>query len=184
MTNEDTAVAITLTGSDLDLGDEPADVHDRRTGPTAGTLGPIEPIDATSARVSYTPALELDGRRRVHVPGQRRQPDLGVPATAIAIDVVPVNDAPVATPSTASGPTRIAAVTIRLSGTDVDLDGDPLTFTVVTRPATRHAERLHRRCRRRPRDITYTPGPGLDRERQLHVPATTSEASWPSRSRT
>src|SRR5204862_736013 len=57
-TNEDTAVTITMTGSDAD-GDSLT--FTIVSGPSHGTLGPVVFVNATTSTVNYTPALNYNG---------------------------------------------------------------------------------------------------------------------------
>ena len=89
-TAEDTAVAITLTGTDAD-GD--ALTFSRRDA---------APSARHAERHRAEPDLHAGGGlqrpRQLHLHGQRRRGD-SAPAT-VSITVTPVNDAPVATPQT------------------------------------------------------------------------------------
>ncbi len=121
ITAEDTAVEITLTGSDVEANPLTYSIV---TPPTHGTLSGSAP------NVTYTPAANYNGPDsftfRVY-DGQTNS----APAT-VSITITPVNDAPIAIPQTLSVD-EDAAVNIVLAGSDVD--GDALTYIVVTGPA-------------------------------------------------
>ncbi|MEX1310261.1 MAG: Ig-like domain-containing protein, partial [Candidatus Sulfomarinibacteraceae bacterium] len=135
-TAEDTALGITLTGSDPD-GD--AIGFAIATSPTHGVL------TGTPPNVTYTPAANYNG------------PDsftfttsdgalTSLPAT-VSITVTPVNDRPTADDQTVST-AEDTALGITLTGSDVD--GDPIGFTIGTGPA-------HGVLTGTPPNVTYTP---------------------------
>ena len=139
-TPEDTPLAITLTGTDPDIGDTLTFAV--TTQPLHGTL------TGTGATREYTPNANYHGPDSFEFTANDGTAT-SAPAT-VSIDVTSVNDAPVTEPVTVSTPREVAVI-VPLSGTDVD--GDPLTFTVVTPPAhgTLTGEGTSR---------TYTPGSG------------------------
>jgi Tfp pilus tip-associated adhesin PilY1 len=119
-TNEDTPLAIALSGSDPDGGTLTWIVGT----PANGTLS------GSGANRTYTPNPNFNGADSF----QFRVSD-GTTSTAImtvSITVNPVNDAPVTGPANATT-AEDTATTITLPGTDVD--GDTLTFAVVSGPA-------------------------------------------------
>ncbi|HEY5913609.1 MAG TPA: Ig-like domain-containing protein, partial [Verrucomicrobiae bacterium] len=120
-TAEDTAVGVTLTGSD-------ADGHPLTfavvTGPAQGTLS------GTAPNLNYTPALNYNGPDSFTFKVNDGQAD-SAPAT-VTITITPVNDSPVAD-SQAENTAEDTAVPITLRGSDVD--GDPLTYAIVSGPA-------------------------------------------------
>ncbi len=121
-TNEDTATAITLTGSDPDS--EPL------TFSVATGLAHGAAPTGTAPNLTYTPAAGLQRQRQFYFHRQRRGGGLA-PAT-VSITVTPVNDLPIATPQTVNV-NEDAPTVITLSATDAD--GDPLTYTVGVGPA-------------------------------------------------
>ena len=142
ITAEDTAVTITLTGSDPE-GD-PLTFSIVAT-PTNGVLSGVAP------NLTYTPNLNFNGSDSFtfKVDDGRLDSDVAM----VSITVTAVNDTPTATSqavSTAAG----TAVTITLMGSDPE--GEPLAFTIVTPPARRdlechhghllHGWNLHRYC--------------------------------------
>jgi len=120
-TDEDVPVPVTLAATDVD-GD--ALTYAIVTPPAHGTL------DGTAPALTYTPAPDYHGTDAFVFRAHDGQVDSG-PAT---VDVVvrPVNDAPVAVDRSLETD-EDAPVAIALSATDVD--GDALTYAVVTPPA-------------------------------------------------
>ncbi|MEI7831644.1 MAG: Ig-like domain-containing protein, partial [bacterium] len=120
-TAEDTAKAITLAGSDVDGNNLTYIVV---TQPAHGTLA------GTAPNLTYTPALNYNGPDSFTFKVNDGVVDS---ATAtVSITVTAVNDAPVATAQSVTT-AEDTAKAITLAGTDVD--GDNLTYTVVTQPA-------------------------------------------------
>ena len=120
-TSEDTAKAITLVGTDVDL--DPL-TYAVVTNPAHGTLS------GTGATRTYTPAANYFGADSFTF---RVNDGLLNSATAtVSITVAPVNDAPVATAQSVTT-SEDTAKAITLAGTDPD--GNPLTYAVVTNPA-------------------------------------------------
>lgn len=120
-TDEDTPLSITLTGSDPD-GDKLTFAI--VTPPAKGAL------TGTVPNLTYTPSKDFNGSDSFTFKTNDGKLDSAL--ATITITVRPVNDPPVATPQqvTTDEDTPIA---IKLTGTDVD--GDALTFIVVTPPA-------------------------------------------------
>jgi hypothetical protein len=138
-TDEDTSVSITLLATDVE-GD--ALTYRLVTGPSHGTLTGSPP------NLIYTPAADYNGPDSFTFTANDGQVD-GNTAT-VSITVKPVNDAPVA----ADQPVvtdEDSPKAISLSATDVD--GDALTYTVVTPPA-------HGILTGTAPALTYTPGAG------------------------
>src|SRR5690606_15257663 len=123
-TDEDVAVLVTLTGSDVD-GDT---LSFAIAGmPASGTLSTITPIDATSAQVTYTPAADFNGGDSFSftvADGSGASAPASVTVTVTAVD-----DAPVAIPQSASTD-EDAPVLITLVGSDVE--GGSLAFAIAT----------------------------------------------------
>ena len=126
-TDEDTAVTITLTGSDIE-GD--ALTFAVAIAPGNGSLGTITQLTPTSASVSYTPNADFNGADSFTFTTNDDTVDSD-PAT-ISLTVNPINDPPTADPGAATTD-EDAPVTITLSGGDVD--ADPLTFAITSGPA-------------------------------------------------
>ena len=138
-TPEDTAKAITLTGSDPD-GDPM--MFSIVAPPGHGGLSGAPP------NVTYTPAANYNGPDSFSF---RIWDGTEFGNTAVvSITVTPVNDAPTANPQSVSTPEDTAKA-ITLTGSDPD--GDPLTFSIVTPPG-------HGMLSGAPPNVTYTPTGG------------------------
>ena len=120
-TAEDTAAAITLTGRDLD-GD--ALTFSVVTGPANGTLSGVAP------NLTYTPSADFNGSDSFTFVSNDGL--LNSIAATVSITVTAGNDAPVADDQAVTTAEDTAAA-ITLTGSD--LDGDSLTFSVVSGPA-------------------------------------------------
>ncbi len=119
-TNEDTAKAITLTGSDPD-DDELTFIV--LTQPTHGALS------GTAPDLTYTPAENYNGPDSFTFKANDGAVD-SAPAT-VSITVTAVNDAPTVDAQSVTT-NEDTAKSITLTGSDVD--GDTLTFSVVSQP--------------------------------------------------
>jgi len=137
--NEDTAMAITLTGSDVEGSTLAFSVTG---GPSHGTL------DGTGAVRTYTPAANYNGPDAFEFVANDGLVN-SAPAE-VSLSVAPVNDAPVATAQSVVTQ-QDTAIDITLLGTDVE--DDPLTFTVQTGPS-------HGTLSGTGSVLTYTPGAG------------------------
>ncbi|PYJ86078.1 MAG: hypothetical protein DME22_06605, partial [Verrucomicrobia bacterium] len=119
-TAEDTAVAITLSGSDAEAAPLTFAVV---SGPANGTLR------GTLPNLTYAPNLDFNGSDSFTFKANDGQFDS---ATAtVSINITPVNDAPVADSQSVTT-LEDTAVVITLTGSDVE--GSPLTFAVLTGP--------------------------------------------------
>ena len=127
-TAEDTPIILTLTATDVDLPAQTL-VFSVVTGPTAGTLGTITQVTATSATVTYTPTLNSTAADSFTFRVNDGTID-SAPAT-VSITVTPVNDPPVAS-GQAVMTNEDVPLTITLTGSDTE--GSALTFAVVTGP--------------------------------------------------
>ena len=135
-TAEDTPLAVTLTGSDIDGDPLTFAVV---TPPQNGTLS------GTAPDLTYTPAANFNGSDSftfVTNDGTATS----APAT-VTIGVTPLNDAPVATVQSVTT-AEDTPTAITLAGSDVD--GDDLTFAVATPPQ-------HGTLSGSAPDLTYTP---------------------------
>ena len=121
MTDEDVALPIVLTGSDPD--NDPL-TFVIVTPPANGTL------TGTAPNVTYTPRVNYNGTDSFTFKVNDGKNDSS--AATVSITVKPVNDAPVATPQSVQV-VEDTPKQITLGGTDVD--GDTLSFMVVTQPA-------------------------------------------------
>jgi hypothetical protein len=120
-TSEDTPVAITLTGSDVDGDTLTFSVV---SGPANGTLS------GTAPNLTYTPNADVHGSDSFVF--QVDDGNGGTASATVNITVSPVQDGPVANPQSVTTP-EDTPVAITLTGSDVD--GDSLTFSVVSGPA-------------------------------------------------
>jgi Tol biopolymer transport system component len=128
--NEDTTAAITLQGSD---GDGDPISYTIATQPAHGTLS------GTAPALTYTPVANFNGQDSFTYTVSSG----GVisPPGTVTLQVAPVNDAPVALADTVTTDEDTpVAITLQAS----DIDGQTLTFSIVTPPA----------------DGTLTGGPG------------------------
>src|SRR5207237_1213794 len=119
-TAEDTAKAIVLTASDID-GD--ALTFSLVAGPAHGALS------GTAPTVTYTPAANYNGPDSFTF--KANDGTLNSNVATVTLTVTPVNDAPVATAqSVTTNQDTDKAMTL----TATDVDGDTLTYAVVTAP--------------------------------------------------
>lgn len=141
-TAEDTAVAISLVGSDID-GAAPRFVI---------VSSPIDGVmTGSGASLTYTPAPNANGTRTLAFAAYDVEGlgDSGV----ITIEITPVNDPPTATLDIAM--TEAAtALTLEVAANDVDVDGDALALTGVGSPA-------HGTAALEGDDLVYTPAAGF-----------------------
>ncbi|MCP4303298.1 MAG: tandem-95 repeat protein, partial [bacterium] len=147
-TPEDTALTISLTGSDLD--NDPL-TFSIVTPPSNGTLSAITPINATSAEVTYTPDLNFNGADSFTF--QVDDGNGGIATAAVDITIDPANDNPVANPQMLMTNEDID-LPIILTGSD--LDNDTLTFSIVTPPSNGTLSAIVP-INATSADLTYTP---------------------------
>jgi len=119
-TNEDTAITITLTGSDAD-GDTLSYI--KVSDPTNGT------VTITGNTATYTPNTNYNGSDIFAFKANDGTVD-SAPVT-LSITITAVNDTPVADGKLATT-NEDAATTITLTGSDAD--GDTLTYAIVGNP--------------------------------------------------
>ena len=119
-TPEDTPVAITLTGSDPDADSHTFSVA---TGPTNGTLS------GTAPNLTYTPDANFNGPDSFTFTANDAL--LTSDPATVSITVTAVNDRPLADDQSVTT-VEYTQVTITLTASDVD--GDALTFNVVSDP--------------------------------------------------
>jgi len=137
-TDEDTAVAITLSGSDIDAGDTLSFVV--ASGPSKGSLS------GTPPNLTYTPFDDFNGSDSFTFTANDGQTDSASATVDIIIDAV--NDAPAADGQSV-GTDEDTAVSITLSGSDIDID-DTLSFAVAAGPSNGSLSGT-------PPNLTYTP---------------------------
>ena len=119
-TDEDTVLALTLSGSDVD--NHPL-TYTVLTQPTKGTLS------GTAPALTYTPAANESGADSFTFIVNDGEVD-SAPAT-VSLTVLPVNDAPVAF-AQSTGTAEDTAVPVTLSGSDTEAQA--LTYVIVTPP--------------------------------------------------
>ena len=117
---EDTPTLIILSATD-DNGDPLT--YTIVSGPSNGTLS------GTGANVTYTPSLNYNGSDSFTFKVNDGTTDSNI--STVSITVTPVNDAPVAADQSISSVEEVPT-NITLVGTDVE--GDPLTYEIVTGP--------------------------------------------------
>src|SRR5207249_1819007 len=140
-TAEDTAKAIVLTATDAD-GD--ALTFSLVAGPLHGALSGVAP------NITYTPAANYNGPDSFTY--KANDGALNSNAATVAITVAAVNDAPVATAQSVTT-NQDTAKAMTLTATDVD--GDTLTYAVVTAPT-------HGTLSGVAPNLTYTPAAGYN----------------------
>ena len=120
-TNEDTAVAVTLAGTDVEGGSLSYTIV---TQPSKGALSGNPP------NVTYTPSLNANGSDSFTF--RVNDGSANSPAATVNLSIAAVNDIPVANSGSVSTP-KNTAVAIALSGSDVE--GSPLSYTLLSSPA-------------------------------------------------
>ena len=119
-TDEDTALAVTLTATDPDGDPLTFAIVD---GPANGSLS------GTPPNVAYTPAADYNGSDSFTFKANDGQADSNV--ATVAITVGPVDDPPIANPQSVSTP-EDTALAITLTGSDAD--GDALAYAIADDP--------------------------------------------------
>src|SRR3989344_4604601 len=121
-TNEDTPVAIDLTGSDVDGNPLTYTVT---SGPSSGALS------GTAPSLKYKPNVNFNGADSFTFKVNDGTVDSST--ATVSITVTAVNDAPIADAKTVNT-NEDTPVAIDLTGSDVD--GNPLTYTVTSGPSS------------------------------------------------
>lgn len=136
-TNEDNAVTVTLSGSDVD-GDSLT--FSIVSGPANGSLGPIVQVSSTSATVTYTPNLNFNGTDSFVY--RANDGNGGTDDATATIPVAPVNDPPafLAGPTVTvledAGPQTIPNWVTSISPGPADESGQSVTFSVTNSDPT------------------------------------------------
>jgi cysteine-rich repeat protein len=123
---EDASVAIDVVANDADVDGDVLAIA-AVSPPAHGTVAIVD-----AHHVLYTPAANFHGAdvfSYVVV-----DPSGGQATGFVAVDVIPVNDAPLASPDLASLD-EDTAVTVDVVANDFDIDGDALAITSITQPA-------------------------------------------------
>ena len=121
-TNEDTTLTAILTGTDLDANNL---TYSLVSNPQFGTAS----INSVTGLLTYTPNLNFNGTDTLSFKVNDGQYDSNI--STVSITVVPVNDIPVANAQTVTV-NRNSSKSITLTGSDID--GDSLTYSIVTSP--------------------------------------------------
>jgi hypothetical protein len=131
-TNEDTPVSINVLANDSDLDGGTLSV-------SAVTQGAQGAVASNGTSVTYTPAANVSGADSFTYMISDGQ---GGTATAtVTVSVAAVNDAPATAPD--SGATREAVpVIIAVLANDTDVEGNPLSVTIVSTPPNGITSRL------------------------------------------
>ncbi|HXU30369.1 MAG TPA: Ig-like domain-containing protein, partial [Thermoanaerobaculia bacterium] len=129
-TNEDTALPLTLTGSDPN-GDPLT--FSIVSGPTSGTLGPLTGATPTSVNVTYTPNANFTGADSFVF--QVADGVGGTDQATVSITVNPVDDPPVAVNDAATVNEDSGANAVNVLANDTDVDAGPISIASVTQPA-------------------------------------------------
>jgi hypothetical protein len=135
-TNEDTAKAITLTANDVDGNTLTYSIV---TSPTHGTLS------GTPPNVTYAPAANYNGPDSFTFKANDGMANSDIATVSITVNAV--NDAPVANSQSVTV-NQNTAKAITLTANDVD--GNTLTYSIVTSPT-------HGTLSGTPPNVTYTP---------------------------
>jgi hypothetical protein len=136
ITDEDNTVSITLTASDVES--DPL-TYSILSGPTHGVLGGSAPA------LTYTPDTDYNGPDSFTF--KVNDGTLDSNTAIVTIIVEPINDAPVAnSQSVITDEDNAVSITLIAS----DIEGDPLTFSVVSGPG-------HGTLSGSPPDLIYTP---------------------------
>gem|GEM_PF-2046813 len=134
--NEDSTQSITLSATDAD-GD--ALTYSIVSGPSHGTLNGAPP------NLTYTPHTNFNGSDSLTFKARDGSADSNV--ATVSITVAPVNDVPVAAGQSVAANEDVAKAVTLSAG---DVDGDPLTYSIVTSPA-------HGTLSGTAPNLTYTP---------------------------
>src|SRR6266576_430581 len=134
-TDEDTAVAVTLSASDVDSTSLSFSIV---INPTHGALGTLSSPNCVAsgvgsnctATVTYTPAVNFNGSDSFTFKASDATLDSNL--ATVSVTVQPVNDAPVANNGTATAD-EDNSVLVTLSATDIDSEN--LTFSIVSSPS-------------------------------------------------
>lgn len=145
LTDEDTPVIIPVLANDSDPQGQPLTVVAAIAGNGSVTVNP----DGT---ITYTPSPDFNGPDTITY--IVRDPDGNEASSTVDVTVFPVNDAPVASPDTATTAPG-APVTIPVLVNDTDVDGDPLSVLSVAPPS------LGSVTLNPDNTITYTPPAGF-----------------------
>jgi MYXO-CTERM domain-containing protein len=125
MTMEDTPLMLTLTGSDIDVGDTLSFSVDTQPAMGQGM------VMIAGDMATFVPGPNFNGQTSFTFIATDSANGMSMPAT-VTIDVSAVNDAPVVNDGSVST-NEDMAVDVTLTGSDVDM-GDAMTYELVTPP--------------------------------------------------
>lgn len=125
MTMEDTPLMLTLTGSDIDVGDTLTYAVDTQPAMGQGM------VTIAGDMATFVPGPNFNGQTSFTFIATDSANGMSMPAT-VTIDVSAVNDAPVVNDGSVST-NEDMAVDVTLTGSDVDM-GDTITYELVTPP--------------------------------------------------
>jgi len=144
-TPEDAPVTIPVLGNDTDADGDPLTVTDATSPDGTVVINP----DGT---ITFTPNPDFNGPTTITYTVS--DGNGGTSTATVTVDVIPVNDAPVATPAVAATP-EDTPVTLSPLDNATDVDGDPLVISSATSPngtVTINPDGT----------ITYTPDPNFN----------------------
>ncbi len=123
-TNEDTPVTLNPLANDSDVDGDPLTITSATSPNGTVTIN-------TDGTITFTPDANFNGLATITY--NISDGNGGTATATISVNVVAVNDAPVANPSTASTP-EDTPVNVPVLANDTDIDGDPLTVTAAYAP--------------------------------------------------
>ena len=123
-TNEDQQVTIGVLSNDSDVDGDNLTV-------TAATSPDGSVVINSDGTITFTPAPNFNGPTTITY--TISDGNGGTTTATVTVNVSPVNDAPVASPSTATT-TEDTPVIVPVLANDTDVDGNPLTITAATAP--------------------------------------------------
>jgi len=159
-TDEDTPVTLNLLANDSDVDGDALFVE----SVTPGVHGSV--ILNPDSSVTYVPELNFNGSDVFTYTVSDGQG--GATTASVRVTVLPVNDPPVASNGTATGPEEMA-IEIVLQATDAD--GDALSFAIVTQPLHGTVSSLDNNR------VTYTPAVNFSGEDSLTFSASDGQAT-------
>ena len=150
-TDEDTAVTVDLLANDTDLDGDDLTVISATVPADQGTL-----VDNGDGTVTFTPAENFNGEATISY--QISDSNGGTDTAIHTVDVGAVNDGTDAVNDDAGEVVVGNTITINALGNDTDADGDALTITAATVPATQGTVEIVGN------QIEFTPNPDFEGE--------------------
>ncbi|MBU1237371.1 MAG: retention module-containing protein, partial [Gammaproteobacteria bacterium] len=127
-TAEETPVTVSVLSNDTDADGNPLSVTAASVPAAQGAV--VVNADNT---VTFTPATDFNGDAMISYSISDGQG--GTASSTVTVTVTPVNDGPIANPDTATT-AEDTPVTFSVLSNDTDADGNPLTVTAASVPAT------------------------------------------------